>query len=75
MTRGGPSPSAPVERKWLAEFVAAVRARHGEVVQDVIVYGSKARGDCHDDSHIDVLVIVPTAAPNAARRSAISPTT
>ena len=61
---------APAERKWLAEFVAAVRTRHAEVVQDVIVYGSKARGDWHDDSDIDVLVIV--AASAAERREALS---
>ena len=66
---------APAERKRLAAFVAPVRARHGEVVQDVILDGSPAPGDWHDDSPIDVLIIVPTAAPNAARHSAISPTT
>ena len=43
-----------------------MRARHAEVVQDVIVYGSKARGDWNDDSDIDVLVIV---ADGAAERS------
>ena len=59
----------PAERKWLAEFVAAVRARHAEVVQDVIVYGSKARGDWNDDSDIDVLVIVADGA--AERRKAL----
>ena len=59
----------PAERKWLAEFVAAVRARHAEVVQDVIVYGSKVRGDWNDDSDIDVLVIVADGA--AERRKAL----
>ena len=59
----------PAERKWLAEFVAAVRARHAKVVQDVIVYGSKARGDWNDDSDIDVLVIVADGA--AERRKAL----
>ena len=60
---------APAERKWLAEFVAAVGARHAEVVQDVIVYGSKARGDWTDDSDIDVLVIV--ADGTAERHNAL----
>ena len=50
------------ERKWLAEFVATVRARHADVVHDVIIYGSKARGDWHDHSEIDVLVIVVDGA-------------
>ena len=46
----------------LAEFVTAVRARHAEVVQDLIVYDLKARGDWHDDSDIGVLVIVADGA-------------
>lgn len=53
---------SPTERKWLAEFVTAVRARHAEVVQDLMVYGLKARGDWHDDSDIGVLVIVADGA-------------
>ena len=60
---------ALAERRWLAEFVAGVRARHAEVVQDVIVYRSKACGDWNDDSDIDVLVIV--ADGGAARREAL----
>ena len=47
----------------------AVRARHAEVVQDVIVYGSKACADWNDNSDIDVLVIV--ADGGAARREAL----
>ena len=60
---------APAERKWLAELVAAVRARHAEVVHNVIVYGSKARGDWNDDSDIDMLIIVADGA--AERREAL----
>ena len=60
---------ALAERRWLAEFVAGVRARHAEVVQDVIVYGSKACGDWNDSSDIDLLVIV--ADGGAARREAL----
>ena len=39
-------------------------------MQDVIVYGSKARGDCNEDSDIDVLVIVADGA--AERHNALS---
>ena len=53
---------APAERKWITEFVAAVRAGHADIVQDVLVYGSKARGDWHEESDIDVLVIVADGA-------------
>ena len=51
--------------QWLAEFAAAVRARHADAVHDVITCGSKARGDWHDDRDIDVLVI---AVDGAAER-------
>ena len=48
----------PDERQWLEEFLRAIKAKHGETVRDVIIYGSKARGDWNKDSDIDVLVIL-----------------
>ena len=46
------------ERQWLTDFLAAVRKAHGHAVADIIVYGSKARGNWHRASSIDVLVLV-----------------
>ena len=46
------------EREWLHEFVKAVKDDHADAVADVLIYGSKARGDWHEASDIDVLVIV-----------------
>jgi predicted nucleotidyltransferase len=48
----------PTERRWVEEFRDAVRARWGERVRDMRIYGSKVRGDDHDESDIDVLVLV-----------------
>ena len=48
----------PDERKWLGEFIGAIKARHAEAVKDVIIYGSKAKGDWNKDSDIDVLLIL-----------------
>ena len=48
----------PDERKWLEEFLGAIKSRHAETVKDVVIYGSKARGDWHKDSDIDVLLIL-----------------
>jgi predicted nucleotidyltransferase len=48
----------PTERQWVEEFRDAIRARWGERVRDMRIYGSKVRGDDHDESDIDVLVLV-----------------
>ena len=48
----------PDERKWLQEFLGAIKTRHAEAVKDVVIYGSKARGDWNRDSDIDVLLIL-----------------
>ena len=48
----------PDERRWLEEFLGAIKTRHAEAVKDVVIYGSKARGDWNRDSDIDVLLIL-----------------
>ena len=48
----------PEERLWLQQFLEAIAADYGDAVKKVVLYGSKARGDWHDESDIDVLVIV-----------------
>lgn len=48
----------PTERRWVEEFRDGVRARWGTRVRDMRIYGSKVRGDDHDESDIDVLVLV-----------------
>jgi predicted nucleotidyltransferase len=49
---------SPQERKAVNAFVAVLHREYPERVHDVILYGSKARGDSHPDSDIDLLVIV-----------------
>ena len=57
----------PEERLWLDQYRAAITSRHGAAVKDVLIYGSKARGDAHEESDIDVLLIVRNEAGGLKR--------
>ena len=45
------------EKRALAEYLARLREQFGDQVQHVILYGSKVRGDFHDESDIDLFVV------------------
>ena len=49
---------SPDEQTWLDEYRRVLRERHAGVVLRMVIYGSKARGDAHADSDLDVLIIV-----------------
>ena len=40
------------------QFAAALRARHGEALVDVRLFGSCARGEMREDSDVDVAVVL-----------------
>jgi predicted nucleotidyltransferase len=42
----------------LRRFEAALRERFGERLCEVVLFGSRARGDAHEDSDVDVLVVI-----------------
>ena len=46
------------ERLALAEYVGRLKAAASRRVQNIVLFGSKARGDAEPDSDLDVLVIV-----------------
>ncbi|MDD9855752.1 MAG: nucleotidyltransferase domain-containing protein [Gammaproteobacteria bacterium] len=46
------------ERNWLEQYRQAINARHPGKVVRIAIFGSKARGDSHKYSDVDVLVIV-----------------
>lgn len=48
----------PKEHYALAEYVAAVRRHYGPRLVDVLLFGSRARGDARPDSDADVAVIL-----------------
>ena len=37
---------------------AAVRERFGARVQEVVLFGSQARGEAHEESDVDVLIVI-----------------
>jgi predicted nucleotidyltransferase len=50
--------SPPAVRESLADLHARLRARFGERLTQVRLFGSHARGDFRPDSDVDVLVVV-----------------
>lgn len=42
----------------LARFRAAIAARFGARLREMVLFGSYARGDAHEESDIDVLVVI-----------------
>ena len=57
----------PDEQAWLHEYRQALDDRHPDAVVRMLLYGSKARGDAHSDSDVDVLLIVRTEAAHLKR--------
>jgi len=55
------------ERQALAEYVSRLLAGAGQRIRQVVLFGSKARGDAGADSDLDVLVIVDRYDPQLDR--------
>src|SRR3954466_6574374 len=54
MSRSLPASLRPA----LAEYAGSLRALFGDRLRDVRLFGSFARGQAHEDSDVDVLVLV-----------------
>jgi predicted nucleotidyltransferase len=46
------------EQAWLDAYRQALDKKHPGAVQEILIYGSKARGQTHAESDLDVLLIV-----------------
>ena len=57
----------PNERAWLKEYRQALDERHPDAVVRMLLYGSKARGDAHSESDLDVMLVVRTEAAHLKR--------
>lgn len=57
----------PDEQAWLDGYQADLDKKHPGAVREMLIYGSKARGQAHDESDLDVLLIVSDNARNLKR--------
>ena len=55
------------EQAWLDAYREALNKKHPGKVQEVLIYGSKARGQARLDSDLDVLLIVKDKAGTQKR--------
>ncbi len=46
------------EQEWLNSYQGELKKQFPGVVQQFIIYGSKARGDFHADSDLDIVLVV-----------------
>lgn len=53
----------PIERKAIKTFARRLRRSLGEQLVSVLLFGSKARGDYHKDSDIDIFVLLKRKTP------------
>jgi predicted nucleotidyltransferase len=69
---------SPDERGWVTALRDQLRSRLGPRLRDLRLFGSKVRGDDHEESDIDILVLLdrrdePTAGAIIDAAHAISP--
>ncbi len=57
----------PEERAWLDAYRREVADRFPGLIEEILVFGSKARGDAGPESDLDVLVIVREGDRNTKR--------
>ena len=46
------------ERIWLEAYQKALKAQFADIIKDIIIFGSKARGSSNGDSDLDILVVI-----------------
>jgi uncharacterized protein (UPF0332 family)/predicted nucleotidyltransferase len=51
------------EKRALAAYLRRLEEEYGDTVVRVVLYGSKVRGDCDEESDLDLLVVMGSDAP------------
>jgi uncharacterized protein len=52
------APLGPTIESAVLRFRSALAARFGPRLREVVLFGSRARGEAHEDSDVDLLVVV-----------------
>ncbi|MFQ5683870.1 MAG: nucleotidyltransferase domain-containing protein [Candidatus Binatia bacterium] len=55
------------EQEWLDAYREALEKKRPGAVQEMLIYGSKARGQAHAESDLDVLLIIKNEAERHKR--------
>ena len=55
------------EQAWLDAYREALNKKHPGTIQEILIYGSKARGQAHAESDVDVILIVKNEAGRRKR--------
>ena len=55
------------EQAWLDAYREALSKKHPGTIQEILIYGSKARGEAHAESDVDVILIVKNQAGSRKR--------
>ena len=50
------------EQAWLDAYREALSKKHPGTIREMLIYGSKARGEAHAESDVDVILIVKNEA-------------
>src|SRR5215813_818708 len=56
------------ERAWLNDYRKAIEEKHPGVVHEMLIYGSKARGQAHAESDLDVLLVITKDAGSLKKK-------
>lgn len=57
----------PEEQRWLEAYRKALADQFPGLVEEILIFGSKARGEARPDSDLDVLLIVRNDAAHLKR--------
>lgn len=58
----------PDEQAWLDAYRKALAEQFPDHVEEIVIFGSKARGDAGPDSDLDILVILREGDRNTKRK-------
>ena len=58
----------PEEKRVVSEYIDLIRKRFPDKVSEIILFGSKVRGDSHKESDVDILIVIDTEDKQIKRK-------